>query len=448
MNRRKFNQIIIFCFLGLSFVKVSFPQISTIHYPFKTLPEAFRALGFDPTIKGNSFFIVTADVHYGHPDGDGMMSTIEDINKMNPKPAFFCIAGDMIVHASTHFGVVPNEKDYQTAINEYRQFKADADKLDNQVPIKLTLGNHDTHPQEIDPKIFWEVFPGYPAYQSMDLEGVHLIFLNGHSTGYFDTAQMQWLEKNVNAIPKTQAVIIFIHQPSMSHRVRERGIPAAISKAFENHKGLIWFIGGHEHTNFQEIYQLKNTKLIEHGITCGANGIWGGPERPGYWMYCLHNGQVVGRIFKQRAKGYRIEPIPDLTQARAVPMPFDNCTNIVWKLLVGEEDRQYLIEAKAENCLNYWAYIKALTYSLPLKETNNTATTIAMLTDHRSQNAGKPGQYFVSSDLQNWQEIPLKEAKEDLLLFSIPTSFQRDEKIYFKFTPSEEASVAGFVLLQ
>ena len=127
----------------------------------------------------------------GSPEGDGMMNTIEDINKMNHKPAFFCIAGDMIVHASTHFGAVPNEKEYQMAINEFRQFKVDADKLDKQVSLKLVLGNHDTHPQEIDPKIFWEVFPGYPPYQSMDLEGIHLIFLNGHSTGYIDIKQMQ-----------------------------------------------------------------------------------------------------------------------------------------------------------------------------------------------------------------------------------------------------------------
>jgi hypothetical protein len=31
---------------------------------------------------------------------DGMMSTITEINKMNPKPDFFCITGDMINHAN------------------------------------------------------------------------------------------------------------------------------------------------------------------------------------------------------------------------------------------------------------------------------------------------------------------------------------------------------------
>lgn len=448
MDRRKFAQIGLLGLLCLFLAKISFAQDSTISYPFRTLPEAFRALEFDPAIKGNSFFVVTADVHYGYPESDGIRSTIEDINKMDPKPDFLCLNGDMIIHASTHFGVVPNEKDYQMAIKEYQQFKSDADKLDRQVSLKLVLGNHDTHPREIDPDIFWKVFPGYPAYQSMNLEGVHLIFLNGHSTGYIDIKQMQWLEKDIRAISRKQTVVIFIHQPSLSHRVGERGIPSAISKAFENHKGQVWLLGGHEHTNFQEIFQLKNTRLIEHGITCGANNIWGGSERPGYWIYCLRSGQIAGRIFKQRTKGYRIEPLPDLTQARAIPMPFDNCTDIVWKLFVGEGDRNYRVEAKAENCLNYWAYVKELTYCLPLKETNNSARTIALLTDHRSQNAARPSQYFVSSDLQKWQEIPLEEAKEELLLFTIPKTLQGDEKIYFKFIPSGEASVGGFALLK
>lgn len=102
-----------------------------------------------------------------------------------------------------------------------------------------------------------------------------------------------------------------------------------------------------------------------------------------------------------------------------------------------------------DSTINYpYKTVKALTYFLPLKETNNSARTIAMLTDHRSQNAAKSSQYFVSSDLQEWQEIPLEEANEDLLLFIIPESFQGNEKIYFKFIHSGEASVGGFALLK
>lgn len=445
MKRRKFSQIAMLGIPGICIAKVGFGQNAKIKYPYKTLSEAFSALEFDPKKKGNSFFVVTADVHYGSP-GDGMIATVESVNRMSPKPAFLCVDGDLIVHASTHFGVVPDENDRQKAINEFQQFKADADKLDKQVSLKLTLGNHDTHPKEIDPVLFWEVFPEFPAYHSMDLEGVHLIFLNGHSTGYIDTVQMQWLENDVNTISKNQEVIIFVHQPSMARRVRERGIPAAILKAFKNHNGKIWLIGGHEHKNSQDIFQLKNTKLVQHGITCGTIGIWGGVEKPGYWIYCLNDGEVVGRVFKQRTDGYRLEPSPELTKARAVSIPFDNCDNIIWKVMVGEGDRKYLIESNAEDCLNYWAYVKSVTYKFPLIETNNTATKIAVLAEHKKGNVEMPSQYFVSVDMQNWQEIRLVEFKVDLLVLSIPHSFQKAESIYFKFIPSGEAAVAGVAL--
>jgi hypothetical protein len=351
------------------------------------------------------------------------------------------------VNASSHFGHIPDERQQKKAIEEFRMFKMDIDKLDKNIPLKLTLGNHDTHPGEIEPKLFWEVFPDYPAYQSMNLEGVHHIFLNGHSTGYIDTEQIVWLEKDVNNIPSTCEVIIFVHQPSMSHRVSERGIPATISKVFENHKGRIWLIGGHEHTNFQEIFQFKNTELIEHGITCGTAGIWGGPEKPGYWVYCIEGKHVVGRIFRKRDLGYRLEPMPKIKNSKPVPMPFDNCCDIEWQLLVGENDQQYLIESKAENCLNYWAYVKELTYGLPLGKTKKPATKIAMLTDYKSVDVNKLEQYFISSDLKNWMEISMNETKEDILVFDIPLKFQNTETTYFKFKPIGEAAVAGLALL-
>ena len=447
MNRRKFTQVVFFGFLCLYFAKVSFAEDSTINYPFKTLPEAFRVLGFDPTIKGNSFFVVTADVHYGIGE-DGMLPTIQEVNQMNPLPAFFCVDGDMILNGSRHFGAIPDANGLQAANHEFNEFKAHADLLNPQIPLLLVLGNHDTHPKEIEPAMFWEVFPDRPPYQSFDIEGVHILSLNGHNTGYIDPIQMKWLLDDISHIPSKQTVIIFVHQPSISRRVRERGLPEAVSEAFKNHHGLVWLIGGHEHWNRQKIFQLKNTQLIEHQITCGSNKIWGGPEHPGYWIYCIRKGQVIGRIFKQQFKGYRLEPEPDLNLTEKIPTPFDHINHYLWKLMVGEGDRNFLIESKAADCLNYWAYVKELVYRIPLKYAGNRGKTIAMLTDHKLQNLQQEGQYFLSSDLINWQEIKLKNANYDVLQFSIPSTFINLENIYFKFTPSGVAAVAGFALLQ
>lgn len=416
-------------------------------YPLKTLSDAFSSIGFDPAKKGNSFFMVTADVHYGFKGTDGMLTTIHEVNDMDSHPAFLCVDGDMILSASPSFGIVPTPGLRQKAIDEFRAFKKDIDLLNPEVRFIPVLGNHDTHPQEIDPEIFREVFPGYPAYQSFDLSGMHLIVLNGHSTGYIDPKQTEWLTKDVNSIPKDQNVIIFVHQPSMSRRVRERGIPKALTAAFKDHQGMIWLIGGHEHVNDQKVFQFPKTKLVEHLITCGTANMWGGPERPGYWIYCLSNGEVAGRIFKHRTQGYRIEAKPDLTGAENVPMPFDHLENIVWKTMVGTDDRNYLINANAGDCLNYWANIRELTYRLPLKKAGNFCTKIAMLCDYpKIKTLYQEGQYFLSSDLTKWQEIKIEDAQSDVLIFLIPEYFKQSENIYIKFIPAGEAYVGGFAL--
>ncbi len=448
MKRRQFSGLIL-SGIGYSF----FPGTLFIdregkEYPYQSLNEAFKSFNFDPKKKGNSFFVITADVHYGTKGTDGMVATVNEVNKMNSLPGFYCVNGDMICSASPSFGVNPDGEQRQKAISELNIFKKDADALNSKIQLVLTLGNHDTSPEEVDPEIFWEVFPNQPAYQSFDKSGVHIIKLNGHSTGYLDAEQMEWLVNDVKSIPKKQTVIVLIHQPSMSHRVNERGIPEAISVAFEKHRGLIWLIGGHEHRNAQEIFQLKKTKLIEHQITTGTANLWGGPERPGYWIYCLQDGDVAGRVFRQRFKGYRTEPTPDLTNAKTVPLPFDNLDNILWKVFVGEGDKKYLIDANANNAISFWAYPKELTYRMPLKETNNRSTKIVMLCKYvKMDDINGEGQYYLSKDLKNWREIESKKAEAETLSFEIPEFFRRAENIYFKFTPAGESMVGGFALL-
>ena len=446
MKRKHFNRLIASA-IGSAFLPKALFGTTDPDYPFQSLPQAFKALGFDASRKGNSFFVVTADVHYGTKLSDGMRATVEEVNVMNPLPSFFCVNGDMIVNGSRNFGTIPDAKARELALQEFRGFKSDAALLNPEIPLKLTLGNHDTHPGEVDPEMFWEIFPGYPPYQSFEMEGCHLILLNGHSTGYIDAVQLKWLKKDVAKISGKKNVIVFVHQPSMSRTVRERGIPEAIGKVFEKHEGLVWLIGGHEHTNNHKIFKLRNTHLIEHHITCGAINIWGGPEKPGYWIYCLRNGEVAGRIFRQRVKGYRIEPFPDVSAAIEVPVPFANLKGIKWMSMIGSGHRRFLELAKASDCLNYFAHVKELVYRIPLHNIKDHITQLALLTDHQNKNHNKPGQYFISSDKNNWLEIHPANAMPEVLLFQMDGVFSHGEDLYFKFTPSGRAAVAGIAAL-
>jgi hypothetical protein len=451
MKRRRFVKN------GLSGIGIALLPISLRNflqkagqYPYLSLPEAFQAINFDPSDKGSSFFVVTADVHYG-TDGDGMLATVKEVNAMQPGPDFFCVNGDLINSGSLYFGNVPDADQRRKAIREFKDFKADADRLHPAIPLKLTLGNHDTYPEEVNPQMFWEVFPGYPPYQSFDLQDIHIVMLNGHSTGYIDATQLRWLKKDVENTPQGKTVIIFVHQPSMSHRVRERGIPAAISESFMAHKGDVWLIGGHEHHNLQKVFQLNSTKLIEHHITCGTINIWGGPEKPGYWIYCLKDGKVAGRIFRQRFKGYRHQFMPDLTQAEQVPVPFDHLKDIRWKVMVGTGDRDFRIQVQAGDCLNYWSYVKELIYRIPLSAVDNACKTFAVLATVKAEHLQNKGQYFFSSDLKTWQEVELQNdnnALYDVLLFTIPGQYLHKNNVFFKYTPTQnDVVVGGFALV-
>jgi hypothetical protein len=448
MKRREFNKLVL-CGVSFPFFRNALWLIDDgiIEYPFQSLEKAFQTINFDPERKGSSYFVVTADVHYGHEGSGGVSPIINEVNQMQSLPGFLCINGDMIVHGSTHFGRVPDETERQLAIDEFNALKRDSKMLDPGIRLILGLGNHDTHPKEIDPDMFWEVFPQHRPYQSFNLSGVHIVVLNGHSTGYIDPEQMKWLLNDMNSVSKDQTIIAFVHQPSMSHRVNERGIPAAISKAFGDHQGPIWLIGGHEHSNSERVFQLGNTELVEHHITCGGTNIWGGPEKPGYWIYCLEDGTVTGRIFRQMYQGYRIGSKPDFFRIEKVPMPFDHLKSIAWKILVGEGDREFLISGEAEYCLNYWAYVKKLIYRIPLQKAGTQSTRLTMLCNYnKSENHFQEGQYFMSLDLTHWQEIKPEEAKHDVFDFLIPVNFRPADNVYFKFTPLGEAYVGGFAL--
>ena len=104
---------------------------------------------FDPRAPETFSVVWTADVHYGIGNGDKILPPmLKEVNALDPRPAFFGIAGDLILRASLRFGQVPDEKQKREAIGEFQAFKEHLDLLDRRIPAHLTLGNHDTYPGE------------------------------------------------------------------------------------------------------------------------------------------------------------------------------------------------------------------------------------------------------------------------------------------------------------
>ncbi|MDF1815605.1 MAG: metallophosphoesterase [Verrucomicrobiales bacterium] len=368
-------------------------------YPFETIEEAFEACDFDPTVDENAFFAVAADCHYGMCDEEGLLPIIEELNGMSARPAFFLVNGDLAVSASVSFGVRPSEPQRKAAHQEFLKCRQHLDRLDREIPVKLTIGNHDTSPDEDEPEMFHEVFPEHPAYQSFELAGAHVVLLNGHGDGRIDQKQADWFAADIAKIDSQQEVITCIHQPSMAGIVRERMIAPAYERAFSDHRGKVWAVCGHVHTNGNQVFQLPKTTVAQASITCSAKGIWGDAEKPGYWLYLLQDGKVAHRVFRRIDQGFRLQPLPNRERSRTIDKPFAHTRNVVWKTLIGEADKPFLVDGKeAKDNISTWCYVRRLVYRLPIADYDASHVAILAAVSDRHKDGSPPASIRLSND--------------------------------------------------
>lgn len=421
--------------------------ISAWEYPYQNIDNAFKAAEFNQAKDNASFFIVLSDSHWGL-GGEGIPKAfIDEINAMKPLPKFLLINGDIINSASVCFGNVPKSpKAKEKALNEFKELKTFLGQLNPKISYKLTLGNHDTYPYEKDAGLFHQIFPKHTLYSSFDLSGVHIVLLCGGQSGDIDKKQLEWLKKDIAKIPKDQTVILFAHQPAFSQIVRERGISQAIRSVFAQHRGNMWVVGGHCHRNSIQVFNLPETKIVQTTI------ISSNPKKvkaPGYWVYCLENGKVQSRIYREINSGFRIAKKPNYAKTKEIPIPFAETENRLWTLMIGDGDRQYLVKGKGGDVVTWWAYIKELIYKLPLSKANNQATQIALLANLGKIDTDKTNQIYLSADGENWQEQKLSQPSNQVYLFDIPEDMRQKQYLFVKIIGNNSTCyLGGFALCE
>ncbi|MFC1718155.1 metallophosphoesterase family protein, partial [Candidatus Poribacteria bacterium] len=389
-----------------SVLNFSLPSIVEPKYPFLTLSDAMTESSFDPRSPESFTAVFAADLHYGHfapsftrhleddmGDREHILSPmLREINAMQPLPKFFGIAGDLISRASLHFGQVPDQKQKEEAVEEFRILRDHLHCLDPRISVRLALGNHDTYPGEDEPALFHKVFSEHPEYHSFTIMGVHFIFLNGGSSGYIDPEQRDWFRDDVTQNHKPGATLVLVcHQPSLGSVTYERGIPETIREVLSDYDGELWMVAGHSHCNRDECFRLPQSVITQATITTGNQHTWG-TEHPGYWIYGFTKGKLATRIFRKLGEGFSIASPAPVEKARNIPRPFGGHDEILWKVMVGEGDKPYLVDAKASWCLNYWHYNKYLIYRFPLSLADGTPHRFALL---ESPSGPDPQRYFV-----------------------------------------------------
>jgi len=230
----------------------------------------------------NGIFAVVNDIHYADdPDlfyeslGDREMidSPDEYMTKLvsileTVKPDFIVCNGDMGAsikdiddEAATRWAT--KVKDYLTISN---------------IPVYYSVGNHETNKKKADPyDIFHNVYG--PAYYSFNSFGTHYIVLNSHNIveGSFvyevDSAQLEWLKKDIELVSNNTRIVIFSHEPIFSLAKTDNYYD--LMQIFAD--DCSYHITGHKHT----MIEYFDAPFVE--LTCGAvsGAWWEGPSPTG-----------------------------------------------------------------------------------------------------------------------------------------------------------------------
>ncbi|MBT3377439.1 MAG: hypothetical protein HN742_34450 [Lentisphaerae bacterium] len=447
-TRLSFASTVTLCASISAFFGVPASHAAEPTYPHQDARAAAAEFGFDATAPGCAWFMACTDSHVAFPKSPEFPRyVIDDANAMSPSPAFLAITGDMICSASLSFGHRPNAAQKKTAIKEFEALRDGLQQLKPGIPVRFAPGNHDTYPGEVDLALLRSVFPEAKPYSTEVLAGVHLFFLNGASSGDLDEKQQEWLGgKAGQLLPEAQA-ILFVHQPALGSVVNERGIGAAVSRAFADHRGLMWLLAGHVHSNRDSVFQLANTTIVQTSMATCSPHYWGGSQKPGYWIYCLDNGVVKGRIYRRHPHGYRTMALPDRSRPRPIPVPFSGLTPVIRTIFVGQGDREFLRTARAADVTTWWGYIKDLSYAFPstLFETPPARLAVLASLSHNHKDPKRQGHLFLSPDGETWQEVSLSSPSKGSYVISLPADIQAADAIHVRITGS--GNLGGFAFL-
>ena len=194
--------------------------------------------------------IYMTDVHLGEGNSDQsyarFQATIDEINALDPLPAFCWVGGDITLQGGKG----------QRYVELMSQLK---------VPVRNAVGNHEMLVRELDPRESFQRLFG-PTYYSFNVGQVHYVTLDGchiqpraegykNVEGLLSARELHWLADDLRQVPDEMAVVVAIHIPLISDYPLRRGTTAE--------KVPYWVM-----QNADEVVDL----LTDHGVSLVLQG--------------------------------------------------------------------------------------------------------------------------------------------------------------------------------
>ncbi|WEK35513.1 MAG: calcineurin-like phosphoesterase C-terminal domain-containing protein [Candidatus Pseudobacter hemicellulosilyticus] len=221
----------------------------------------------------------------------------QTVASRNMQPAHVMVAGDVVFDT---YNMHDNSKKHFSELG---------------LPVYYAIGNHD-HVQTTvqSPLNDLTADSNYirhygPTYYSFNKGQVHYIVLDniryegGPNTKYdvyFSQDQLNWVAQDLKYVPKTKALVVMFHSPSITRFSSSYGNSADLHKLLMGYAN-IQLISGHTHYN--SVYADNN--LIEHNVGAVCGGFWEGPvaldgTNLGYKIF-----EVNGTSFKWEYHDYK-----------------------------------------------------------------------------------------------------------------------------------------------
>ena len=359
--------------------------------PYTSASDAFAALGFNPSAAGNAHVVIIADIHldpYGH-NSSSPQPTLDDrlvnaIMAISPPPTRLIVDGDVAISSTGYFGKPFTELDRTRTLEELQCGKQQLLRF-APIPVDVMIGNHDGHAYDTTHAVFHEVFPDEPDYRWRDIGGVRFYELNGHHSGYVDTAQEAWLKASVDALNPLQEIVVCIHQPALGNVHNERGIACTFRRVFANHYGKIWMYAGHAHQFSRDIYELPHTTITQIGITTANPVAFNDNQNPGFMIVCLENGKVKGNIMRNCKKSYYEIFGTQIVASKPIPVPWDGAQYRMATFEEGAYNRNgVLVSFIAGDTGTWFSYTGRVVYRLPLAAYMQRADRVLFLAGNQA----------------------------------------------------------------
>jgi len=237
-----------------------------------------------------------------------MSLAADHINQL--KPELVLCGGDCITDG---FQASPEsvEPRWEAYMHMHRQIEA---------PVQAVIGNHDlcgARPKDgstpaIDPRrVFREKMNLASTYRSFNFRGLHFILLDSFEVldgeqpyrGFIGPAQMEWLIKNLERVPREQPIILLTHMPLLTvffQATRGSTVPNPNNRVVENgrevlklfrERNLVAVLQGHLHVH--EVLRWQGVPFITGGAVCGKwwRGDWYGTQE-GFLRLIYFRGRV------------------------------------------------------------------------------------------------------------------------------------------------------------